>query len=96
MLSATPQSRLKLLLSLDCTVLPTSTADDARALIAKVASLLKSKASMRFQGKVLLSTFGGESASFGTMGWEGWLQALRAELGDEVRLYLAPLGKADV
>jgi hypothetical protein len=51
---------------------------------------------MRFQGKVLLSTFGGESASFGTMGWEGWLQALRAELGDEVRLYLAPLGKADV
>jgi len=51
---------------------------------------------MRFQGKVLLSTFGGESASFGTMGWEGWLQALKAELDDEVRLYLVGLGPADV
>jgi glucan endo-1,3-alpha-glucosidase len=83
-LSAKPASRLRLFLSLDCMVLPTSTVEDGEALVEKTAQLLDHPAYMMFQGRRLLSTFGGESASFGGWGWEGFLQRLNQRLGQEV------------
>jgi hypothetical protein len=84
LLSPEPSSRLKLFLSLDCTVLPTSTTADGQALLDKTVQLLRHPAYMLFQGKRLLSTFGGERAEFGGWGWEGWLERLNRELGGEV------------
>jgi glucan endo-1,3-alpha-glucosidase len=42
---------------------------------------------MLFQGRKLLSTFGGERAEFGGWGWAGWLDRLNRELGEEVGLH---------
>lgn len=84
LLSPDPSSRLKLFLSLDCTVLPTSTTEDGQALLDKTVQLLRHPAYMLFQGRKLLSTFGGERAEFGGWGWEGWLERLNRELGEEV------------
>jgi hypothetical protein len=84
LLSPDPSSRLKLFLSLDCTVLPTSTTADGQALLEKTVQLLRHPAYMLFQGKKLLSTFGGERAEFGGWGWEGWLERLNREMGEEV------------
>ena len=84
LLSPNSSSRLKLFLSLDCTVLPTSTTADGQALLDKTVQLLRHPSYMLFQGKKLLSTFGGERAEFGGWGWEGWLERLNRELGEEV------------
>lgn len=77
------KSRLRLFFSLDCTVLPTATAEDGRAVQSSIEGMLKSPSYLRYRGQPLLSTFGGESASFGGHGWEGWLRALRESLGEE-------------
>jgi len=66
--------------------LPTSTTADGQALLDKTVQLLRHPAYMLFQGKKLLSTFGGERAEFGGWGWEGWLERLNRELGEEVGL----------
>lgn len=75
-------SRLRLFLSLDCTVLPTSTVEDGQALQVKVRQLLDLGAQgyLHYRGEPLLSTFGGESASFGGQGWEGWLRGIGHEV----------------
>jgi glucan endo-1,3-alpha-glucosidase len=86
LLSSNPSSRLKLFLSLDCTVLPTATAEDGQVLLDKTVELLRHPGYMLFQGRRLLSTFGGESANFGGWGWEGWLKRLNQELGGKVSL----------
>ena len=86
LLSPNLSSRLKLFLSLDCTVLPTSTTENGQALLDKTVQLLRHPSYMLFQGKKLLSTFGGERAEFGGWGWEGWLERLNRELGEDVGL----------
>jgi glucan endo-1,3-alpha-glucosidase len=55
-------------------------------LLDKTAKLLRHPAYMLFKGRSLLSTFGGERADFGGWGWEGWLERLNQELGEEVDL----------
>lgn len=39
---------------------------------------------MRKDGELLLSTFGGHSASFGEAGWAHWLNQLNRRVGQKV------------
>lgn len=78
------KSRLRLFLSLDCMVLPTTSAQNGQSLLAIVGDLIKQPSYLQYMGRPLLSTFGGESASFGGSGWKGWLQDLTQSTGHEV------------
>lgn len=77
-------------LSMDMMVLPSATRQDADALRSKVLAVMRKPDYLRFRGKKVLSTFGGQDASFGGMGWAAWLQALRQDLGEEVGAHETP------
>lgn len=71
-------------LSMDMMVLTSATREDADVLRGKVLALMRKPDYLRYRGMKVLSTFGGQDASFGGMGWAAWLQALRQDLGEEV------------
>lgn len=80
------KTRLRLFLSLDCMVLPTTSLLDGQKLLGNIADLIKQPMYLQYRGRPLLSTFGGESAAFGGSGWEGWLRDLTHTLGNQVCL----------
>lgn len=60
-------------------VLPSQTVEDGIKLLEAVAGFIDSPAQMLYDGRPILSTFGGHQVSFGGMGWEGWLRQLSAK-----------------
>lgn len=65
-------------------VQPSTTTQDGDALLEKVVSLMSYSGYMRKDGELLLSTFGGHSASFGEAGWAHWLNQLNRRVGQKV------------
>jgi hypothetical protein len=70
------------LLSLDGNVLPTSTSEHARLLADAVVAFYSAGGGSHVlrrgkDKKAVLSTFGGADASFGCMGWSGFLTSLK-------------------
>lgn len=69
---------------MDMNVLPSSTAEDGANLSKKMLELLEQDGYLCWEGRKVLSTFSGHEASFGGMGWEGWLEGLNRELKEKV------------
>lgn len=74
----------QMFLSLDMMVLPSTFREDAAALRESALAVMRKPDYLRFRGKKVLSTFGGQDASFGGLGWAAWLQSLQRALGEEV------------
>lgn len=79
-------------LSLDMNVLPSQTAVEAEQLLEKVVGLMRRDGYLRYQGRLILSTFGGHDKTFGGMGWEGFLSEVQQRLGERVSREIAATG----
>lgn len=80
LLSKSPHlHQLRLFISLDMNVLPSSTAEDADKLLALLNEWMESPAQLTWRGGALLSTFGGQDATFGGNGWDRLLEPLRRQ-----------------
>lgn len=75
----------KLFLSMDMNVLPSTSEEDAQVLLDKVVGLMSRHGYLRYQGRLLLSTFGGHDKVLGGWGWEGFLHKVQAMLNERVR-----------
>ena len=71
-------------LSMDMNVLLSASTDDAQGLLDKVLGIMRRKGYLRYQGRLVLSTFGGHDKTLGGWGWEGFLQNLQSALGEKV------------
>ncbi|GFZ45246.1 hypothetical protein JCM24511_02972 [Saitozyma sp. JCM 24511] len=87
--STSASAPFSLFLSMDMNVLPCSTEADGQALRDKASRLLKEERYLHWKGRRVLSTFGGQGASFGGAGWGGWLRSLKQELGEKVMFWPA-------
>lgn len=76
--------KLQLFISMDMDALPKWSAEDGDSLRIKVVELMRQESYLRWEGQRVLSTFSGHDATFGGIGWEGWLKGLNGELGEKV------------
>lgn len=75
-------------LSMDMNVLPSNTEQDAQNLLEKVVGLIRRDEYMRYQGRLVLSTFGGHDKPLGGWGWAGFLARLNKAIGEKACLRL--------
>lgn len=71
---------IRLALSLDMDVRDSDKWSDATHLTTQVASLMSSGAQLMYDGKPLLTAFGGHEAKWGDKGWKGFLEELNMKM----------------
>lgn len=81
----------RMFLSMDMNVLPSSSRDDAQALLEKVSGIMRRDGYLRYLGQLVLSTFGGHDKVLGGCGWDGFLNRLQSALGEKVGRSIAGL-----
>lgn len=69
---------------MDMNVLPSSTTDEAQLLLDRVLAIMQREGYLRYQGRLLLSTFGGHDKALGEWGWPGLLHHLQSALAERV------------
>ncbi|OWZ77169.1 glucan endo-1,3-alpha-glucosidase agn1 [Cryptococcus neoformans Bt85] len=95
--AAKAQGSFKLFLSLDVSSLSCSTASDAATHVASIATYSTHSAQVTYNGKVLVSTFSGESCTFGqgsvSAGWTYFRSLLTAK---GISIYFLPSIFSDI
>lgn len=95
--AAKAQGSFKLFLSLDVSSLSCSTASDAATHVASIATYATHSAQATYNGKVLVSTFSGESCTFGqgsvSAGWTYFRSLLTAK---GISIYFLPSIFSDI
>ncbi|ODN90837.1 hypothetical protein L198_06154 [Cryptococcus wingfieldii CBS 7118] len=94
--AAKAQGSFKLFLSMDVTSLSCSSAADAATLVSTVTTYASHSAAAKYENKMLLSTFAGESCTFGQGSYQaGWtyFRTLLSNAG--VSVYFTPATFAD-
>lgn len=71
---------VRLFFSLDMNVLVHDEMKDANVLAVRLARLMETKAQFQYEGKAVLTTFGGHDAKWGGRGWPGFLEILHARM----------------